>query len=127
MSLPLTLTEARTNAARVERRRLSRNARGECRLRMDGDQLFIERADAEVWLEDSFLLQVAGPKKQNQWVDVMWQPFDQCDPKQCCQQWRNGHCFYGALVTIRAVNGTAIYRVGRYMNCGMWEARRADL
>lgn len=102
--------------------------RGECRLkRTDDGRLFIEQADPQVWLEDAFLFQVAGPNKQNPWVDVIYQSNDLCSPNQCCQTWRGGHCFGGAVLTIKAVNGTAIYRIGRYVNFGKWEASRADL
>jgi hypothetical protein len=93
---------------------------------VDG-QLFIDRADRDVWLEDSFLYQVAGPNKSNPWVTVTYQAFDMCDPVMCCQRWRGGHCFYGAILSIKAVNGTAIYNVGKPTAWGRWEATRADL
>jgi hypothetical protein len=111
---------------RLEKRHLV-PARGECRLRRDADgSLFIERADSEVWLLDAFLYQLVGPNEDNPWVEVSYRPFDLCHPNQCCQTWRDGHCFGGAVITINAVNGTVTYRVGRYVNFGKWQATRAD-
>jgi hypothetical protein len=100
------------------------SAPGECRLRVKDGQLVIERADPHVWLDDTFLMGTVGKNKDNPWVDVMYQPNDLCDPTDCCQTWRGGHCFKGAVITIRASNGTVIYRIGRFIRRGVWEAHR---
>lgn len=102
-----------------------RRAPGECRLSQRDGQLFIERADPQVWLDDEFLRQLVGAGYRNQWVSLVYQPADLCQPLRCCQRFRNGHCYYGAVVTIRATNKTVIYRVGGFLRGGFWEAEFA--
>ncbi len=115
---------------------LGRHAPGECRLSRRDDQIFIERADPHVWLDDEFLRRLVGPaQNKNRWVSLAYQPHDLCQPQQCCQRFRDGgsatsssagwHCYYGAVLTIWGVNATVIYRIGGFLRGGFWEARFA--
>lgn len=103
-----------------------RRAPGECVLTRHEGQLFIERADPRVWMDDGFLQQLIGSGYRNEWVALTYQPHDLCEPLRCCQRFRSGHCYYGALVTIRAVNETVIYRIGGFLRGGFWEAELAE-
>ncbi len=99
---------------------------GECRLSQRDGQIVIERADSHVWLDDEFLRRLVGPEQnRNKWVSLTYQPYDLCEPQRCCQRFRAGHCYFGAIITIWAVNGTVIYRIGSYLRGGVWEAKFA--
>lgn len=100
---------------------------GECRLvRRDDGSIHIKQADPKIWLPDTFLKTLVGPQQNNnQWVHLNWQSLDQCDPETCCQTFKQGRCYYGALLTIRDRDRTVIYRIGRYLRGEVWEARIA--
>ena len=108
------------------RRDGGRQAPGECRLSKRDGQLYIEHADPKVWLSDEFLRNLVGPGHINEWVSLTYQPRDLCQPARCCQRFRGGHCYYGAIITIRGANETVMYRVGGYLRGGFWEAEHAD-
>lgn len=96
-------------------------APGECRLVRDGEDLVVAQADPMVWIEDSFLRTLVG--KKNPWVTLTWGPGDACDPKTCCQMFRDGqHCFRGAILAIDGKNDKVFYRIGRFLRRGVWEA-----
>ena len=112
----------------VESRRgpdAGRQAPGECILKHHAGQLFIERADPRVWLTDDFLGALAGSGHRNQWVSLTLQPLNPCEPARCCQRFRPGHCYFGALVQIRGVNRTVTYRIAGFLRGGFWEAKVA--
>jgi hypothetical protein len=111
-----------------------RQAPGECRLSWGEDGLVIERADPHVWLDDEFLRRLVGPENnRNPWVSLTYEPHDLCQPQSCCQRFRDSgttssaagyHCYSGACLQIDAVDGTAAYRIGRFLRGGFWEAKR---
>jgi hypothetical protein len=118
------------------RRSLGRQAPGECRLSYRDGGLVIEHADPHVWLDDEFLRRlVSFEGSRNKRVSLVYQPHDLCQPQSCCQRFRDGsnatssaagwHCYYGAVVTIRGTNRTVIYRIGRFLRGGIWEAKFA--
>lgn len=100
---------------------------GECRLSQRDNQIIIERADPQVWLTDEFLQRLVGPESNNNWVNLTYHTYDVCQPQSCCQRFRGGHCYFGGVVTISATNGSVIYRIGRFLRGGFWEAQRESL
>ena len=117
--MPMSALEARRAPA-------GRQAPGECRLSKRDGQLYIERADPKVWLEDEFLHQLVGPGHINEWVSLAYQEHDVCQPMRCCQRYRaERHCYYGALITIRGSNKTITYRIFGFLRGGFWEAALA--
>jgi hypothetical protein len=93
---------------------------GQCLLRFDHDGILVERADEHVWLADEFLNKLVTTG--NPWVNLTWGARDTCVPSNyCCQVFRGGRCYAGAVVAIWAKNGAVIYRIGGFTR-GQWEA-----
>lgn len=113
----------------LERRRRSNwsaQRTGECRLSFTADgAIIVQRADPHVWLEEDFLQRLAN-LDENPWVSLTYQSVDLCSPDLCCQRWRPGRCFLGAILVIRGRNEHAVYRITGF-RAGSWEAQRSDL